>query len=300
MKFVTHFIFITTTETCYRIQSSMRLQQLPTHPIRKYIPVHVCIYCGEKENLSDEHIIPFALGGNWLLPKSSCRECSQLTSEFERTCLRIILGPTRLHLNFPTRRKKTRPSKLSLKMKYNKEDKDWVDIDVQQEDYPFIIGLPQYGLPDEISGLITVDHRDSGTKSIWVRGGNLHNNTNAYLEFICRKYRMAAVMPTMNLKTHEFCLMLTKIAHAYTIAEVGINSFKPFLSTMICRADTSNSIQYVGGLLAAEPRSKNLHEVSFDSSLNTNPNIISVRIRLLAFLEAPTYYVAVGRKHENP
>jgi hypothetical protein len=29
----------------------------------RYEPVNECIYCGATENLSDEHVIPFALSG---------------------------------------------------------------------------------------------------------------------------------------------------------------------------------------------------------------------------------------------
>jgi hypothetical protein len=48
-----------------------------------------CIYCGtqadqtEAKELSDEHIIPYALGGNLVLPKASCDRCAKETHAFE-------------------------------------------------------------------------------------------------------------------------------------------------------------------------------------------------------------------------
>lgn len=81
----------------------------------------MCIYCGAKDNLSDEHIIPFALGGNLILQKSSCPDCAKITSDFELTCLRTMYGPLRLLYNLPTRRPKKRPKKLLLKVKYNSD-----------------------------------------------------------------------------------------------------------------------------------------------------------------------------------
>ena len=88
--------------------------------------------------------------------------------------------------------------------------------------------------------------------------------------------------------------MLAKIAHAFAVAEKGLGSFVPFLTPIICNADTSNSVQYIGGLPQVGPAAAGLHELSFASC--DCPEIVAVRIRLLAPLETPTYYVAVGRR----
>ncbi len=42
-----------------------------------YQEVGSCIYCGSTDNLSNEHIIPYGLGGNLELPKSSCSRCAR-------------------------------------------------------------------------------------------------------------------------------------------------------------------------------------------------------------------------------
>lgn len=54
----------------------MHTFHLPSHTEKIYQPVNVCIYCGGTGALSDEHIIPFGLGGRWVLPKASCAECA--------------------------------------------------------------------------------------------------------------------------------------------------------------------------------------------------------------------------------
>jgi HNH endonuclease len=66
----------------------------------KYPPLWRCMYCGDenRENLTDEHIIPFGLlpkGGDWFLPKSSCLACAEFTKKFEDRCLQFMLGPLR-------------------------------------------------------------------------------------------------------------------------------------------------------------------------------------------------------------
>jgi hypothetical protein len=266
---------------------------LPSHPDKVYAPARKCIYCGSHEGLSDEHIIPYGLGGQWILPKASCPRCASVTSAFEGTCLHPMFGPFRMYYDFPTRRRGARPKTLPLKVKRRSGD-DWTFAEVEQEVYPFLILFPHYTLPDAISGL-TSERRDSATKRHWIRGVSFRYGLFVHLEELARTLGVVEIMPTAKVQTHEFSLLLAKIAHAFAVAELGGNAFHAFLPAMIMDADTSNSANYVGGLPAVEPRSSNLHEVFFDSGVCTEPDIIAVRIRLIASAETPTYYVAVGR-----
>jgi hypothetical protein len=271
---------------------------LPAHPTKNYSPVNRCVYCGSNENLSDEHIVPYGLGGRWVLPKASCAKCAAISGAFEGTCLRTMFGPLRMYYDLPSRRRKSRPKTLPLKVKYDLSEADWTEVEVDQEIYPFLITFPNYLMPDELSGYTTTK-RDSSTASFWIRGASFRYGLTPHLEELAQKLKVAQLMPVATFQTHEFCLMLAKIAHAFAVAELGLDSFSPFLTSMILNTDTSNSVQYVGGLANAEPRSNNLHEISFDSHTCDRPDIVAVRIRLLASLETPTYYVAVGRKNSS-
>jgi len=54
-----------------------------------------CIYCGTKQGpLSDEHIVPFGLGGTLVLPKASCKACATETAKLEQVIQRMMLGPS--------------------------------------------------------------------------------------------------------------------------------------------------------------------------------------------------------------
>jgi HNH endonuclease len=88
-----------------------------TSPPKVYPSVGRCIYCGAvNSDLRREHIIPFGLGGNLVLPRASCRACEALTGKIEQACLRGILGHFRIRHGFPTRRKKERPSTLPVQL----------------------------------------------------------------------------------------------------------------------------------------------------------------------------------------
>ena len=52
-------------------------------------PVWECIYCGaSSDNLGKEHIVPFGLGGTFVLPRASCEDCGDVTGKVEQTILR--------------------------------------------------------------------------------------------------------------------------------------------------------------------------------------------------------------------
>lgn len=82
---------------------------------RRYPPVGKCVYCGSDggtKGLSDEHMVPFSLGGDAVLPKASCAACATETSKIELYLARHIFHGLRSHVGAPSR-KKSLPSTLS-------------------------------------------------------------------------------------------------------------------------------------------------------------------------------------------
>lgn len=269
--------------------------RLPPHPDKTYAALGRCLYCGADSALSDEHIIPLGLGGRWVLPKSSCAACAKETSAFERTCQRTMLGPLRIYYDLPSRRRKERPEKLPLKVKRT-PDADWSYIDVDQQIYPFLVLFPLLDLPDELSGRTTAESRGAVVRQLWIRGASFRDGILPHLAALAAELQVAAIEPTAKFSAPEFFRMLAKIAHAFAVAEMGIGSFAPFLIPIVRAADTANCVQYIGGLREQEPRTENLHELSFVPPPVNRPDIIAVRVRLFATLETPTYHVAVGRR----
>src|ERR1700730_3648827 len=265
--------------------------RLPTHPEKTYAVVNRCIYCGANKELGDEHIVLCGLGGRWVLPKSSCAECAKKTGAFERTCQRTMFGPLRMYYDLPTRRRKERPKKLALKVKLT-PDAEWSFIDVDQEIYPFLVLFPLLEMPDELSGHTTSGERGATVRHLWIRAASFRDGIMPHLAALITELNVADIEPTATFKAPEFFRMLAKVAHAFAVAEMGMGSFQPFLTPMICDADTSNSVQYIGGLQDAEPATAGLHELSLGSRTCDRPDIVAVTIRLLAALETPTYYVA--------
>lgn len=119
----------------------MRLTDIPTEIKNQFKakPVGHCIYCGSVDELSDEHVLAYSLGGLVLLPKASCKACRDLTSDFERRVTRGFMHYARIAGQMPTRRQKERPDSLPLKLL---QADGYSILDVLVTEYPAILHMP--------------------------------------------------------------------------------------------------------------------------------------------------------------
>lgn len=78
-------------------------------PERTYKSPGKCIYCGRDDTeLTDEHIVPFGLGGKLVLEQASCKACAKVTGKVEGARLRAMFAPLRSRAGLPSRRPKDR------------------------------------------------------------------------------------------------------------------------------------------------------------------------------------------------
>jgi hypothetical protein len=249
-----------------------------------------CIYCGNTDNLTVEHIIPFGLGGRLELPDSSCLSCCKITSDFEHTCLRTMYGPLRLLYNLPSRRKKSRPQKLPLKVKQTPND-DWTYMDIEQERYPFLILFPKLSMPKMFTGE-SVCH-GAKAKTFWIRGASPSYVFKDLLQQLTVQLNVHAIMPEAKAEVDKFCQMLAKIAYSFAVSELGSNAFKPLLLSHILHKELDDTDNFIGCLDKTEKATQNLHEISIVEM--DDKNLVVVRVRLLAKLKTPTYFVITGK-----
>ena len=266
---------------------------LPSQEKKVYPPVGRCIYCGDSHDLTLEHVIPYGLGGKIELPDASCRECAKITSNFEHSCLRTMYGPLRLLYDMPSRRKKSRPASLPLKIKTTASEQ-WTYIDVAQEKYPFLILFPYFTAPLILAKPPVPQNRGAATDRFWIRGASPAFVFKDLLENLTRELKVHSIMPEAKGHVVEFCQMLAKIAYSFAVGELGYESFEPYLIPGILKAELDDCDSYIGSLEKDEPPSEILHELSIGESIKTNQ--ILVRVRLLSKLGTPTYFVVVGKK----
>jgi hypothetical protein len=267
---------------------------LPKQPRKLYPSPGMCIYCGVKDNLSDEHIIPFALGGNLIMQKSSCPACAKITSAFELTCLRTMYGPLRLLYDLPTRRPPKRPKKLLLKVKYSADETEWQTILVDQKKYPFLVTFPYFETPGIVSRNQIHQSKGPVTKRLWIRGASPYYSFHELLEKLLVELKAYSIFPESKAEVPAFCKLLAKIAHAFAVAKLGLSGFTPVLKPIIIQNNLSNCMHYIGSANKEEAPENILHKLNI---LEFNSiNAIFVIVRLLCKLGTPTYIVAVGTR----
>ncbi|HAX18911.1 MAG TPA: hypothetical protein DCY64_01355 [Hydrogenophaga sp.] len=263
---------------------------LPSQDARTYQAVGHCIYCGSTDKLSDEHIIPLGLGGRLVLPKASCATCSEKTSRLERTCLRTMYGPLRMLYGLPTRRKKGRPETLQLKVKRT-ESSEWEYVPVAQERYPFLITFPYFEAPGALTSLPESVAGGPATRRLWIRGASPHHDFHELLQSLAEELRVHSLMPESKAEVSAFCSLLAKIAVSYAVAEKGVTLQQSKLANIALGEDMENCLQYIGSVEKDEPQSMSLHELSLGHHARASSML--VRIRLLAKLATPTYFVVL-------
>jgi hypothetical protein len=102
----------------FKLEISANGDQMP--PPRLVLPKSSnCIYCGSTDDLTIEHVIPFALGGRIELPDGSCRDCAKATSKIEQMVARNHLSIPRAIGGIQTRRLGQRPNETTIELLFN-------------------------------------------------------------------------------------------------------------------------------------------------------------------------------------
>ena len=256
-------------------------------PNQVFAAVGACIYCGSTESpLTDEHIIPFGLNGNLILPKASCKTCATITGEIERFCLRPMLGDFRSTTGLRTRRKKTRPKTITVR---HRDVRRGVEIseDIRTDNYPRIaLG---YCFPPP--GILYNGHPNAPIEGELMSGVLLSE-----LDRI-RKPGTELILKLGTFNALTFMRMLAKIGHAWAIATLGRDAFTPLLPDLIL--GKNNTARW---LVGADPKAKNLppnpaaaHDFGLEFMRVPGGTYLLAGIRLFAPVPMPKYHVVVAK-----
>jgi hypothetical protein len=249
---------------------------------RRYPAVNRCIYCGSTEDLSREHIIPFGLSGTATLRKASCERCRKITGALELKLLRGQLWPVRVLRGLQSRRPNEAPKsyKLTLLRKGNEES-----IDLPADEYPILIHFPVFPVPGFLTG--TIQAGAITAKGLHVVSFGLSP------EAVGRRFGATGIRVTVSQQPVEFAREIAKIAYAYAVAELGLDSF---LEAYVVPAILGES-QDVGRWVGTDPGlAERTVGVIHHLELTTNEaGIVGVRVTLFSDSQAPSYLVVVGR-----
>ena len=261
--------------------------------IEPFFPVEVgrCIYCPREavispDDLSDEHVVPLAMCGEWELRKASCESHRKVTSEFEGIVLnRGGLKDMREVLGFRTRHKKRRtgPRQIAFKVGDRRRTET-----LPVEDHHGAWVLPVYAPPTKLTGEEPADE----VRVIDRVGKHRHAATRRIAErFGATAHHVSVVDPV------AWAQMMAKIGYAFAVGCVGLDTLEDVyvLPTIL-----------EGGKLAG-------HYVGCreDPPINTDPqgNVVTLGqtagreliayIRLFAEMGFPEYTVHIGRLRDT-
>lgn len=110
-----------------------------------------CIYCGSTDQLSSEHIVPYAWGGTVQVHSGSCEACRLITSGFENYALNDgAMAHVRKAIGLPSR-SNHKSAMAPVDMTIQGHDGQALMIDAGTE-VPAILGFPLFVRPGMLSG----------------------------------------------------------------------------------------------------------------------------------------------------
>lgn len=189
----------------------MVIQVIEVHNTVRTPSVGSCIYCGEVDGLSDEHVIPYALGGLFVLSESTCNKCAAITSEFERKVLRGFMLDARVAGGFPTRRPKERPASLQLDIESNGIFKE---VELSPEEHPGLLLLPML-LP---AGILVGREPSTGVSVCGIETIYFGRNPLA----VAADLDVKEISKTCDLDVTSFSRLIAKIAYGFAVAHFGL------------------------------------------------------------------------------
>jgi hypothetical protein len=172
-------------------------------------PANRCIYCGQTADLSEEHVIPYGLGGTLYVPKASCRRCADLTSRFELAVLRGFMQRARIAGKFPTRRPSRRPSTLTITL-VDGETPRQVTIPAYQA--PAVLQLPVFEAPRILEGFTSAEGINA-TGHETIGFGDV--------EGAVRRHGATGFRQTDSIAAIDFARMIAKVGYSYTVGVFG-------------------------------------------------------------------------------
>ena len=204
----------------------------------KYPSPAKCIYCGSSQDkLTDEHIIPEALGGRLVYRGASCDTCRRSIEAFEGRLANGLFGPARAVLAIES----TKSARTRTKLKVGRfvDAKTVKTVYTSRDDHPGNLIMEKLQPPRFLS---TEKEATSGPRLIQLIVKNIG-------EYPRPDDRHIELFPPSGTYL-DFTRLLAKIAHCYWIAENPKSDLHPVLTGFIRGISEAEHDYFVG----ANPR----------------------------------------------
>jgi hypothetical protein len=190
----------------------------------------------------------------------------------------------RRQMKFPTKRPHKRPKGFTVGI-------DGIDASVLAEGYPGLLISFAFPLPGILADAAPVEEFSGGIALATLPQFGERLNAIGGPPLGRKRVELRGFGDAESLGR-----VLAKSVHAYAVAELGMEAFKPFLSDIILGRPPFHLGHYVGSGVGDHPLGSDLHEIDFaDSALGDNRYVV-VKIQLFANHKMPVHYVVVGER----
>jgi hypothetical protein len=245
-----------------------------------------CIYCRSTQQLSREHVVPYALGGTLAIAEGSCEECRKKTHAFETD---VLMGPMRMVRyiqNLPSRTKHRSVSKTAeIFVRLGDGTEQRLDVPIAKA--PIFLAFYEFGEPKyldrskgehlETSGIVTASYGPDPARVL--------SELNAK--------GMTIVGPPV--RPVPFARMIAKIAYCYAFVQDVIKKLQDPGELIKAFMQDPNTIgRFVG---STPPPFTKYEGVGHRFAINVleSERIAYAEVQLFAAIGAPTYVVVLGR-----
>ena len=245
----------------------------------------ICIFCGSKQELTDEHVVPYSIAGPWVYRKATCRVCQDKFKPFESRILKRFLGPMRDKLEAPSRTPKTQPPSHTITLGF--ADGSTKDVTGNMNDIPVVISFPEIGP----AGIGIPDANPEQVRIIGVSTALL--DTSA-AEKLVKQHGATEIKGELQVVPSDWLRLIGKVGYAFACAQYGAENVleSPIVPALL---GISNDIgQWVGSLTPEESPpvpAGMVHHVQ----LKINDTTVLAMVRLFAQWNGPAYVVVCGR-----
>lgn len=248
-------------------------------------PVGYCIYCGARDGLTKEHIIPYGLSGTAVLPAASCPRCSTITGKFEGKVLRGPMVNVRKYLKLQSRSKhESAPADTELALL--KDGNPLVER-VPMEESPIILTFPMFAIPHCFTGVEEMGITLKGVVSILF---------GPHPKEVIRRFGAQTIeIQDPPSEPVEFARMLAKIAYCYAVKTDTLNKLDGPCLVLPAILGQNNDIGHWVGTLNGPLRTYPglLHRLVIHQ--DQEKGFLIAEVQLFAHSQTPSYCVVLGR-----
>ncbi|MGH8095824.1 hypothetical protein [Stenotrophomonas indicatrix] len=246
-----------------------------------------CIYCDSRDQLSSEHIVPYAWGGTLQVHSGSCEVCRLITSAFENYALNDgAMAHVRKSIGLPSRSNHS-SAKGAIEMALENRDGQALTIEVGT-DVPAILGLPLFVRP----GLLNGDGRRTALDLEGMAAVAFGADLSAFME---GHSAAGAVQRESTKRVMAFARTIAKIAYCWAWRDGVIERIGRARDLVDAFMHHPESL---GAFIGTKPPPYERYygcQLRIEYKLSMPRQLVYLEVQMFADTAAPTYEVVLGR-----